>query len=242
MKKHLVSLCLISLIGLSACGGGGSGGGGSTATPSLVPNQGVLSVFPLQTAFKAFISKGSSTKYTISGSCTGATTLSSSVPTGGATFENAPALSSTNTNIGTFTNCTPSSFSSSSILYYDSNYEPLGGSSSKEYAVFRTPPKPLPTSVKLGDTAEYGIQNLFTDSSKTTPAGRSELSYLIELDGTSTNSAIANLISKNYNADNQLLQTEQARYKLTTDGTFTPVSRDVQFATTSTSRLILTAN
>ena len=238
MKKHLVSLCLISTIGLSACGGGGSGGG-STATPSLVPNQGVLSVFPLQTAIKAFISKGSSTTYTISDSCTGTTTQESTVPTRGAIFENAPALSSTNSKSGTFTNCTPSKFSSSSILYYDSNYEPLGGSSSNEYAVFRTPPKPLPTSVKLGDTAEYGIQNLFTDSSKTTPAGSIEISYLIELDGNSTNSAIVNFISRNYNPDNQLLQTEQARYRLTTDGAYTPVSRDIL---TRISHLKLIAN
>ena len=234
MKKHLVSLCLISTIGLSACGGGGTG-----PITTILPST-VLPPFPLQAGFKSFVSKASCTNYLISGSCEGTSTekLTGQSP---ATFNGVESLSVTKAVTGTFNNCTPATFSSSSTTYYDTNYIGLGGLSSTQYGIFEIPPKQFPTSVVFGTAAEYGTLALFTDSSKITRIGRNDLSYLIEMDPTAINSAdsaIANLITKNYNAANQLLSIEQARYRLSADGTFTPVSRDVQFSTTKTDRLI----
>ena len=238
MKKYLLAISTLGLLGLTACGGGG--GGGSSTTP-IVTSQAVLSGFPLQSAFKAFVSKRSETDYKITGSCLGTTKIILTAPSA-ATFDGAPALSVDNIISGTFSNstCTPASFSSTSITYYDSNYVPLGGSSSSQYGIFLTAPPRFPISVKLGDTAFYGTQNLFTDSSQKTPLGRSDFSYVIELDGTSTNSAIANLITKDYNQSNELLKIDQARYRLGVDGTFTPLSKDTQLIITARS-IVLTA-
>jgi len=140
------------------------------------------------------------------------------------------------------TNCTLASIASTSIGYYDSNYNPLGYSASgEEYAVFPTTPTPLPTSVKVGDNAIYGTTTIYTDNTKQTQTGERTLSYVIEADGSSSSSVIANLITKEYNTANQLLYTEQDRYRLAANGTVSPVSKDMQYSATSSIHFLLTA-
>lgn len=213
----------------------GCGGGGSSAPQEVVTS------FALQSGYKARISNGGVNNFSISGTCSGSATFSDSVPTAD-TFEGASALSATSTATVNFTNCTPASSATTAKSYYDSNYNPLGHSAiGTEYGVFLTVPSPLPTSVGVGDTAVFGTETIYTDSTKATVKGQRILSYVIEKDGASTSTAIANLITRNFNTASQLLFTQQTRYRMTGDGTLRAVSIDVQFSTTSTNHFVYTA-
>ena len=217
--------------------GGGGGGGGSSLSATAV----VSTNFPLQSGYKALVAKATSTNYIISGTCSGTANITVSA-TSSSTFDGAFALSKTSTITGNYSNCSPTSFAETAVTYYDSNYVPVGSSSSSSFGKFLVVPSQLPASVNVTDTAEYGTETIYTDSTKSTLKGSNVISYVVESDGSSTSSAIVNLIVKNFNTSNQLLSTEQARYRIVADGTLSPVSRDVQFSTTSTTRLLFTAN
>jgi len=235
--SHFFKLVLVGSISaaiLSACGGGGGGGDSMPVTP--------ITSFALQAGYKARIASGSVVNYSISGPCTGSMRSSASTPSA-STFEGAPALAVTTTSTVTFTNCTPTSSATTSLAYIDSNYSLLGSSvAGAYYGKFLTIPSPLPTSVKIGETAAYGTETLYTDSSKQTFKGQRTYSYVIEPDGTSTTTAIVNLIFKEFNSANQLLITGQSRARITADGMITPLSIDLQSSTTSTDHFVLTAN
>lgn len=232
MKK--IVLMGVAAAVLSACGGGSSSSnvaGQETASTS----------FPLASAYKSLIAKGETTNFDISGTCNGVGTESESAPSS-TSFEGSPAFATTATSTFSLTNCTPASVAGSSISYYDSNYNYLGHAiSGQEYAKFLTATNPLPASVKAGDTAIYGTETVYSDSTKQTVVGTRVLSFVIEQDGASTSSVIANAISKRYNTSNQLLYTQQFRHRLGADGSLTPVSLDLQYSTTSTTHLVLTA-
>ncbi|MGE5622224.1 MAG: hypothetical protein ACM3WS_03600 [Bacillota bacterium] len=232
MKKTIL-ICALTAV-LSACGGGGSSS--SAASESTVSTS-----FPLASAYKNLIASGKATNYAISGTCSGSGSISASAPSS-STFEGSSALSVTATSTYSFTNCTPASVAGSSISYYDSNYNFIGHTvAGQEYGKFISGTNALPTSVKVGDTAIYGTETIYSDSTKQTVIGTRALSFIIEQDGSSSSSVIANAITKNYNASNQLTFTQQTRYRLGVDGSFTPVSIDIQYSTTSSTHLILTA-
>jgi len=90
----------------------------------------------------------------------------------------------------------------------------------------------------VGGTAVLGTETLYTDSTKSTPNGRVDLSYVVEADTATT--AIINLISKNYNASGTLTATEQNRYRINATGTLTPTVFDIQYSNGSTTHLIFT--
>ena len=240
--SNLFKLVLVSSIGaavLSACGGGGGDSTPAAQTP-IAPTP--VTSFALQAGYKARLASGSTVNYLVSGTCTGSARGSASAPNA-TTFEGSSALAVTTTLTISFTNCTPTSTAVTSLTYIDSNYSLLGSSvAGTYYGKFLTIPSPLPTSVKVGDTAVYGTETLYTDSSKQTSKGQRTYSYVIEPDGTSTTTAIANLILKEFNSANQLLITGQSRARITADGTITPVSMDLQSSTTSTNHFVLTAN
>ena len=224
---------IVSAIFLAGCGGG------SSTTPAAVVTA-AATTFALQSGYKTRVASGSTDNFTISGTCSGSATMSDSTPSS-ATFEGSPALSVTVTATISFTNCTPSSNASTSTGYYDSNYNPLGYSTiGVDYGKFLTIPSPLPVSVKVGDTAVFGTETIYADSTKQITTGQRTLSYVIETDGASTSTAIANLITKQFNTSSQLLFTQQSRYRMAADGTLTIVSIDVQYATTSTNHLVYT--
>ena len=231
MKLHqpLIGLFFVAL--LSACGGGG---GGTTAASGPITS--TLS-FPLQSAYSAFVAAGVTKSFAISGTCTGSANLTQSAASGGATFEGISGrLSAVRTMTINLSNCTPASIASTSTVYFDTNYVPLGNNTvGTNYAVFLTPPS-IPTSVTVGGTGILGTSTLYTDSTKTVPAGRVDVSYVVEADTAST--AIVNIIGRNYNASNVLTATEQDRYRSAATGPLTFVSIDTQAANGSTTHLI----
>lgn len=234
MKIHqpIAGIFLATL--LSACGGGGGG-----TTTAQVSAASTLS-FPLQTGYKALIASGLTKSFTISGTCSGSGNKSSSPANTAATFEGTAGFSATSTTTLTFTNCTPASTAVTSTAYFDTNYNPLGfNSPGVNYGVYLTP-LVIPTSVTFGGTGTLGTETLYTSSTKATPNGRVDLSYVVEADTSTT--AIVNLIAKIYNSAGTLTATEQDRYQITSTGALTPTSIDIQNANGSTNHLVFTFN
>lgn len=231
IQKTLMALGLTVL--LAGCGGGG----GSAVAPV---DTGVVTStlsFPIASAWGAMIANGMTKSFTISGTCSGTLSLTATPALGGATFEGvAGRLSSVHTTTGTLTNCTPASLASNTTWYYDSNYIPLGTSTvGGDYGVYQTPPTVPPTAL-VGATGVVGTMTYFTDSSKSVSAGTQVTSYVIEAE--TANTAILNLVSKNYNVANVLTHTEQDRYRVTSTGAAVIISMDSQYANGSTTRLI----
>jgi hypothetical protein len=220
-------LLLITLI-LAGCGGGG--GGGSSAAALAIS-------FPLQSGMANSVAVGASTYYSVSGGCSGTASTIDSVPIA-AVFEGVAAKSVLTTTTMNFTNCVPLAVSSTTLNYYNAGYLPLGSSiTGSHYGMLLTLPT-IPALVKVGDTGIFGTQTLYTDSSKTVLAGSDVYSYVVEPDA--ANSAIVNIITKNYDAAGVLATTVQSRYRILTNGTMTPVSVDLQYSGASTLHLVLT--
>jgi hypothetical protein len=227
MKLPKRLLLALSAALLTACGGGG-GDAGVAAT---------VTSFPLLAGYKALTAAGATNNYAVTGSCSGSATITDSAAVA-AVFEGVSGYSTTSTATVNLTNCTPASNSSTNTSYYDTNYTPLGSSTpGSEYAKVVTVPPPLPASVKVGDTGVYATFTVYTDSTKTTVTGSRVFSYAVE-PGMS-NTAIVNVIAKDYDTANQLLFTQQSRYRMAADGTLTSTSIDAQ-SSTSTLHLLLT--
>ena len=216
------------LLVLAGCGGGG--GGEAPVAP--------ITSFALQAGLRAKILSGSSDNFAISGTCSGTSTVTVSGASA-STFEGIAGYSSVQTQRINYTNCTPASSAVTGTNYYDINYATLGSSVlGLEYSKVQSVPPPLPTTVKVGDTALYATLNVYTDATKTTITGQRQLSYVVESDSATT--AFITLISKGYNNSSQLLFTQQSKYRIAGDGTLTIVAIDIQYSTTSTAHLVFT--
>jgi hypothetical protein len=88
----------------------------------------------------------------------------------------------------------------------------------------------------VGTTGIVGTVTYYTNSTKATPDGRADKSFVIEAD--TANSVIINVITKRYNQAGQLLYTAQDRTRIDSTGTVTRISSDLQYATTSTTHLV----
>jgi hypothetical protein len=228
---------LLTLFVVAGCGGGGGGGsGGPVASTLSFP---LLSALQTQTAnggTTSLTANGTAATQTTDGLCSGSLSETTGAASGGATFEGASAFSSVTVLTLSFSNCTPSSISSTSTSYYDSNFFPLGFNvQGGDYGV-NLVPFSIPNSVMVGDVGIVGTSTLYTNSTKAVGNGRADWSFVIEPD--TANTAIVNLITKQYNAASQLLFTEQDRYRITSNGALTTISVDIQYATTPTVRLV----
>lgn len=233
MKTLTIAIAATALI--SACGGGGS-------DPASAPVTSTQS-FPLRSAYKALIASGMSKSFTISGTCAGTGSRASSAAATPATFEGVQGLSATTTIAFNFSNCMPATFETSVTAYFGPSYDPLGISgigTDTKYGVYLTPltiPETTTVSGATG-TGMLGTQTLYTNSSKSLSAGVVQQSYIMEADTADT--AIVNLIFRSYDASSVLTSTEQTRYRITTSGTLTPVSTDIQYSNGNTTHLVLT--
>ena len=230
--KNTIKLFLAtaSVALFTACGGGGGGGTVSTGPVASTNSFNVLS------GWQTLVSTGWSKTYSVSGTCTGTMTITVAPANTSTTFEGSPALSSNSVGTYSWTGCTPASGSTTLVRYYDSNFVTLGRSVvGGDYAVFTTAPS-LPSTAKVGDVYVVGTMTEYTNSTKSTPAGREDTTLVMEADTATT--AIANLISKSYNSSGTLTATEQNRYRVAANGSLTPISFDIQYANGSTVRII----
>ena len=233
ISRRLVALGLVLLTSaLTACGGGGSGGG-STPTPSTTPDG-----FPLQAAWKARTLAGSTEEFIVSGSCNGAVVLSAAVPVT-ADFEGVAGFQVSQSSQATLSDCTPATLITSGSTYVDASYGLVGATiAGQEYAKFAAAPLAIPATVKVGDSATVVTLNTYTSSTKLAATGSRTWGYVVEAD--TPTSVIVNFTTKTYNTANQLLATQQARYRLSSAGMLTVVGIDIQYSNTSQNHLVYT--
>ncbi len=205
---------------LTACGGGGS-----SSVPASQPQ---ATSFALQAGYKARIAAGSTSDYVVSGTCSGTANSTDSVPVA-ASFEGAPALAANTSFTLAVTNCTPASNTVVGQVFYDSNYTPLGTSvPGSAYGKFLVTPSPLPASVKVGDSKEFGVQTMYSDGTKTVLTGKRVYSFVVQADTSTT--ALVTFIVLGYDASSQLLVTELSKYRIAVDGAMTQLSLEFQYA------------
>jgi hypothetical protein len=234
LVRRKLFLPIIIAIALAGCGGGGDSS--PSAGPAPAPVQ-IIS-YPLFAAYKNRVNTGSNENFSISGTCTGSANVITA-PTSAANFEGVAGFGSSQTIRLTYTNCSPASAAITGTSYYDSNYGPLGSViPNTEYARYQALPQPIPLSIKAGDTAILATQDVYTDSSKTTRTGQRTVSFVAEAE--TVNSIFFTRIVRAVNTANQLLFTEQTKYRLTDSGALSILSIDIQYSTTSNNRLVLT--
>lgn len=237
MTHRRAVLLIWSLAALLAagCGGGGGSSGTNAGGNGAVAS---TSAFPLQNGYRARVTAGASDNFTISGTCAGNAQIVNGMAAP-AMFEGVAGFSATQSATVNFTNCLPLTSTASGVNYFDANYTPIGASvTGVEYAAFTVLPTALPTAAKVGDGAVIVTFTTYRDNTKALVTGQRVLSYVIEADTAGT--VIANIVAKTYDGTNQLLLTQQTRYRVAADGTLTVVSIDVQYSTTSNVHLVYT--
>jgi hypothetical protein len=205
------------------------------ATSSGTP--GVAATVPAQTAVSNWLRDANSQFFNVSTSngCLG--TLRSTKTNGtsaSGTFEGVVRNYSTTTTTINYSNCTPSSFTGVERTYTDSSYIPLGflrtsGSPLNDafYGVYSSTPA-IPANLTAGTTGTIGTINLYTNSTKSTSAGRSVVTYTSSAE-TST-SLLLNLTYTVYDASNQLTYTEVNTFRITTGGVATLLAGEATYA------------
>lgn len=229
--KSRVAVFILA-VSVASCGGGGASTGYSaTGNPTAVST---LS-FPLQKGLRGLSEFSRSTDYLISGTCDGFYSASNgdAVPS---SFEGRTALAVTSTISLSFYNCTPASSISTGTSYFDADFNPLGiRDANGEYGVFAAPVM-VPATVMVGDSGSLGVMQLYRDSTKTTLNGWEVMTYVVEAND--ADSAVLDLITKSYDANNVLMLTSHDRYRIVASGAMIPLSSAI---TTSTINLLLTA-
>lgn len=194
--------------------------------------------FPLALAYRARVAAGSSERLAVSGSCSGKATITEGVPVS-VNFEGAAALASSQTALLNFADCSPNASSVSGTNYYDATFGILGSITvGQEYAKVTGTAAALPTLVQVGDSGSVATLNLFTDNSKSVSTGRRQLTYLLEAD--SPNTAIVNFVARTYSPTDQLVSTQQSRYRIQIDGGLKLVSIEFQGAAPGSLRVVYT--
>jgi len=204
-RRFVVPLVFTAFV--SGCGGGG---GDATSTGAVATE---APVFPLRAAYQSAVSAGAIDNFNLSGTCTGTATSTSS-PTSVATFEGVTGFSSAQTVTVRFNACPLPNSSISGTAYYDGSYSPIGASfPGMVYQKFIALPSGIPATAKVGDSSDYVTQIRYSDSTKTAVMGRTVQSYVVEADSTAQ-TAVANLITKEYDPSGALVLTQQARYRI----------------------------
>lgn len=231
MNRHLrMFVGTIAVALTAACGGGGGDSGAAASAPPAVAASGT---FPLQSGYQNRILAGSTDNFTITGGFCAGTAQTVNGAAVAATFEGVTGFSATQTATVMFNknNCSPESSTVTGVNYYDEKYTPIGSSiAGVDYARFLGNRLPLPTAAKVGDGAII-VTLTYSDSNMNAPKGQRVWSYAVEAETSST--VIANLIVKTYDTANQLLLTQQTRYSVAADGTFTLLTIDVQYSGTA---------
>ncbi|MFI4939166.1 MAG: DUF4214 domain-containing protein, partial [Burkholderiales bacterium] len=196
--------------------------------------------YPLLSAYQSFRQQGSSYTFTSSGSCSGTGTIIDSPASTTSSFNGVSGYSASETFSDSFANCTSLSATYSLTRYFDQNYLPLGYNvQSGVYAVFQTPAQ-IPANVSVGSTGTVGTLTLYADSSKSTIIGTETYSYSVQSGAVGSSTINVIFTSSIYNTGAALTSVDQDTYQLTTGGTMTLVSSDVQYFGGSTTNMTWT--
>jgi len=215
---------LVAIAFLSACGADNDDDSKtSTAT------------FQLRLAWIVYQNETGARSFEISGSLDTVSVAGSGTATFGqfvaATFESKPALAKTSVFTGTLTGGGQSvPYDRTSTRFIDSNYLPLGLSSSNAYVVVSGTPS-VPLTAKVNDKGTLAASTVYTDSSKSVATGTSTTSYAVQADTSTT--AILKIVETVRATDDTIVSTDTATFRMTPAGDLTRLTEEHQSATTS---------
>jgi FKBP-type peptidyl-prolyl cis-trans isomerase FkpA len=182
--------------------------------------------YPVRAAYQQRIAAAHTDYLTVTGSCPGYASFTYSAPSA-TTFEGQAAQASQNAISVGLTNCTASKLGWSLIDYYDAGGKLLGSYQPK--AEYDVGGGSLPATAKVGDQGVYATQTAYADNTKQSAIGTRTLSYAVNADGDSANSAILTLTDTHTTTANQVSQIRTSRYRVGTDGSLQPLSVEEQY-------------
>lgn len=212
--KYTLSVAFLALV--AACGGGG-GGGGSTGPVTSTET------FQVRTALTNYLINTATYTGTVSGTYSTYPLTGTFIVTqgnlGAGTFEGHSALSKATTASGSFiVNGTTIPSAVTTTTYFDSNYVPLGTTGGTDYEVV-TGAVTIPTTARVGDTANLYSVNRYSSSTKTSQRGTTQVSYVLEPDTAST--AIFKMIQVEKDNSNTTTSTSTVSFIITPTGGIT---------------------
>ncbi len=221
-----IRFALASLVGLlvSACGGGNGDGPRSGSDVLLASTES----FDLRSAWINYTRQPKALQADISGrdngSSIGGRAAGYSSTLFPVTFEGRRVWGQVATAEFTFVkNGEANTSIGSSILYFDNDYNFLG-ESGNGFSVVDSPAA-FPSSVRVGNSGLLFIATNFTDASKNTVVGSTQMTYTIEPD--SANSVVVALTTVVRSINGAVPVSSVARYRLTRNGALTRLSETV---------------
>jgi len=209
-------LATFALIVLAGCGGGG--GGTSAVTTSS-------ETFQLRAAYVNYLTDTRSATFTVSGTVEGINVTGNGTATQGAlsntTFEGQAALQKVSVITGALrADGQTVPLLTSSTTYLDSNYNPLG-SSSTDYEVV-TGSVNIPATAKVNDTGVWYSSTRYSSSAKTTRRGTASVSFVMEPDTAST--SLLKIIRIEKDTLGTTTSTSAITFRMTPSGSLTRIS------------------
>lgn len=232
-KKWMMSPApiLLSVALLAACGGGGEGA--STASGRT---------FALAAAYRAFVANGYSLNFTLGGTCSGTAKHVTGAPMS-ATFNGTAVLATLSIQTVQISSCTmstPIASTAGTTLteFFSTDYRPLGYKDfAGEVGVYRTPPN-FPELVSVGDSGPWGVEDTYTDDTRSVLVSRAVRNYTIA-PGATADTAVLDLKADVSDAAGNPASTQDTRFSISADSTLRLISAHLTY--TDGSELILTA-
>ena len=203
---------------LFGCGGGG--GGGSTTAPAPVASTAMFQILPeIANDFNSVGTK----PFSITGTRAGVPVTGNGTVTSGSisatVFEGVTALKKSQTVSATITvSGTSIPISSTTTVYVDSSYKPLGSVDSSEYSVL-VGALTIPSTAKVYDTGTAYTMNRYSDSSKVTRVGSKAVTYTIMPDTADT--ALLVVVNTYRDTLGNMTQQDTSTTRITPTGGFT---------------------
>jgi hypothetical protein len=183
--------------------------------------------YPVRAAYQQGVLTAHTDYMTVAGTCPGYASFTYSAPTA-APFEGQSMTAQSNAAYVSLANCSARALAWTQTDYYDSNKVLQGYyREGQEYDIGGGS---LPATAKVGDSGVYATQTAYADSTRQTPVGKRTLSYALEADGDSANTAILTLTATHTSPANVTNLTRTSRYRVGTGGTLQPLTVDERYS------------
>jgi hypothetical protein len=186
--------------------------------------------YPVRAAYQQGVMTAHTDYMTVAGTCPGYASFTYGAPTA-TPFEGQSMTAQSNAAYVSLSNCSARVLAWTQTDYYDSNKVLQGYfRDGQEYDIGGGS---LPATARVGDSGVYATQTAYTDSSKQTAAGKRTLSYALEADGESANTAILTLTATHTGPTNVTNLTRTSRYRIGAGGTLQPLTVDERYSSGS---------
>jgi len=171
--------------------------------------------YPVRAAYQQSVATEHTDYMTVTGTCPGLAAITQAAPIA-ATFEGQAATALSATIDAGLTNCSASRRTWTQTDYVDGNNVLLGFF--RNGAEYDVGGGSLPATLKVGDKGVYATQTAYADSSKKAQIGKRTLSYALEADGESANTALLTLTATHTSSANINNLILTSRYRVGTGG------------------------